>query len=109
MVEIFHISNFCVKAVDSYKKCDLKSVTKRWESISKNIKIDKISFLRILTIILRTGYFKINDEFYLQKVGTGIGIPRSSVTVDLIMEDLLDGIMDELGYDPLICVKYVDC
>jgi hypothetical protein len=86
----------------------LESVKKRWEDISKNTTIDKQSFLKILTLVLRTGYFKINDKYYMQRKGTGIGVPGSSVTVDLVMEDLLDGIMDELGYDPLICVKYVD-
>jgi hypothetical protein len=37
-----------------------------------------------------------------------MGLPLSPIIIDMVMEDLLDKVIYELGYDPLICVKYVD-
>ncbi len=71
-------------------------------------KIDKNTFLRLVTVILRSNYFKQNGKYYKLKLGTAIGLPGSPIKVDLVMEDLLDSVIELLGYDPLLCVKYVD-
>jgi hypothetical protein len=86
----------------------IESIKKRWDDIKQKTKIDQKMMIEAIKIIHGTSYFKAKGKFLLQKFGTTMGGSSSSISVDMVMEDLLDSVIDELGYDPLICVKYVD-
>jgi len=85
----------------------LKSVSDRWQFISRNCSIPKEEFLITLKLMLESTFFTFDDEIYRQNFGTPISSPLFSIFADLVMQDL-ELNLKSFGTDLLFFFRYVD-
>lgn len=86
----------------------LNAVEEQWEEIEQHTCIDKFLFMKIIKLILKSGYFKVNGNFFLQKLGSAMGNSLIPIVIDFGMEKLMDICISYLSYDPIAAFKYVD-
>ena len=86
-----------------------KIIEKNWQLISKVTNIPLKLFLKITKFCIEeASYFKFDNCFYKQKKGLAMGSPASPILADIILVDILDETISQLGYDPQLVIKYVD-
>lgn len=86
-----------------------QSIEKRWHLINKKTTIDKTAFINLIKFCIEeNSYFQFNNKFYSQRTGLAIGGCASTILADFVLTDILAEAMSELGYDPVLIVKYVD-
>ncbi|XP_060537265.1 uncharacterized protein LOC132708734 [Cylas formicarius] len=85
-----------------------KSIKKHWNRIRNHTDLSQISFLKILQFVFDTTYFRFNNEFYKQKLGTPMGAIISPILAQYVMDDLLEVCVDKLSFQLPFLKKYVD-
>lgn len=87
----------------------LASLTSRKEMITNLTTIPWNTFKMIIRLCAQeANYFTWNGKFYKQKHGLIIGGPVSALLADLVVTDILDMSITELGFEPTLTKKYVD-
>lgn len=87
------------------------ALDKRVQSIRQHCKIPYDSILEGITILFHNTYFQFNDNIYKQITGTPMGSPISPLLADLVMTDLVNYCLQQLGdhgIDVLFFIRYVD-
>lgn len=85
------------------------AVKRRWQQISTVTTIPWDTFEQMLKFCLvETNYVQWKGCTYMQIDGLTIGGCTSAIMADFVITDLLEQVISECGYDPLLCVKYVD-
>ena len=82
-----------------------ESIERRWENISKNIKIPKKKFLIAIKLILESTYFLIRNR---QVFDSPMGSPLSPIIANVVVEDLKEKAFQLLSYRLLFYFRYVD-
>lgn len=86
-----------------------KSLRRRWDLISEVTTIPWDTFKEMVKFCLSdTNYVQWNGRTYKQIDGLTIGGCTSSIMADFVMTDLMEEVIRECGYDPILMVKYVD-
>lgn len=86
-----------------------QSIKNNWLEISKHTQIPANTFINMVKFCIEeTNYMLFNSKIYKPKSGIAIGSCVSPIIADLVMTDILNSAVHELGYDPILLVKYVD-
>ena len=85
----------------------IENIGRRWNNISKNIKIPKKEFFITIKLILESTYFSFNKRFYRQVFNFPMDSSLSPIT-NIVMKDL-----EEKASQLLLCrlffyLSYVD-
>lgn len=86
----------------------IKSINKHWQTIKTHTTFNKKQFLELIEFILDTTYFKYNNVFYKQILGTPMGATVSPIISQYVMDDLLEAVVPKLNFQPPFLKKYVD-
>lgn len=86
-----------------------KSIRKRWSQFESVTSIPLDLFLKIVRFcIVDSNYVQFDGKFFKANNGLTIGGCASPVLADMVMMDILEEAVHELGYDPILLKKYVD-
>lgn len=86
-----------------------RSLRKRWTQISMFTTIPWEAFEEMVKFCLvDTNYVQWKGYTYKQVDGLTIGGCTSAIMADFVITDVLEQVVDECGYDPVLLVKYVD-
>ncbi|RLU25989.1 hypothetical protein DMN91_002152 [Ooceraea biroi] len=88
-------------------KLAIKSVERRWDSISEGTTIPLNEFLIGLKFVLDSTYFSFNGCVYKQIFGTPMGSPVSPTIADVVPQDLEDYVFHTLNYYIPVYYRYV--
>lgn len=85
-----------------------RAVSRNWYRISNFCKINKDTFLEIISFLFNNTYFSFDKKFYKQTFGTPMGASVSPILATYVMDDLLDIVLPVLSFKPIFIKKYVD-
>lgn len=86
-----------------------QAIRKRRKDLEKITSIPIQLFLDIIKFCIDdTNYLQFRNKFYKAKNGLAIGGCASPILADMVMTDIIEEAVLELGYDPILLVKYVD-
>lgn len=84
----------------------------RWPEIQRYTKLPQQDFFKMIKLCTCNSYFKHGDKFYQQIYGTPMGSPISPISVEILLDALLDEVIckaeTELNIKITVCKKYVD-
>ena len=79
---------------------------KNREYLSRHAEVPLEMILKIMNFLFDTSYFKYNGNYYKQKEGAAIGNPASPILVNIVMEQLIQGILSIIPFE--IPFMYID-
>lgn len=85
-----------------------KSIKKHWLNISEHTNISQKIFLEILQFIFDSTYFRFQNIFFKQILGTPMGATISPIIAQYVMDDLLNECIPTLSFEMPFLKKYVD-
>lgn len=59
-------------------------------------------------VVSESNYLQLDHQIYKPEDGLAIGDRISSILMDWVMTDILNSVVEGLGYDPVLLLKYVD-
>ena len=83
-------------------------IRKKWDEIKKFTDIPLLEFLAAIDMTLNSTYFLYNEKYYKQIEGCAMGASISSVIAQLVLEDLEENILNNLGFHIPFFYRYVD-
>jgi len=86
----------------------MKSIEKRWSSISQNTLIPLEDFKGAVSFVQNSTFFTFNSICYKQIFGTSMGSPLSPVIADLVLQDLELVAINNLPFHLPFYYRYVD-
>jgi len=86
----------------------MKSIERRWSSISQNTLIPLEDFKVAVSFVLNSTFFTFNGTCYKQIFGMPMGSPLSPVIADLVLQDLELVAIDNLTFPIPFYYRYVD-
>lgn len=86
----------------------INSITLHWPEISIKTKLNKKQFLNIIELIFNSSYFKFNNHYYKQILGTPMGSNLSPILSQYVMDDLLNNCIPKLKFKLPFIKKFVD-
>ena len=66
----------------------MNSLKKRWYLIKKNTKFKQKDFLQLVEFLLNNTFFKFDNQFYQQVIGSPMGSKISLILANIVMGDL---------------------
>ena len=85
----------------------IQIIEKKWPLIKKHTNLPLNEFINALKIVLDSTFFQYNNQFYIQHFGTAMGSPLSSITADIVMEELEETIVPKIN-NLAFFKRYVD-
>jgi len=85
-----------------------KSINKHWERIKLYTALKLNTFIELLMFIFESTYFKFNNTYYKQILGTPMGATLSPILSQYVMDDLLEDCLPKLTFKPPFLKKFVD-
>ncbi|XP_055714199.1 uncharacterized protein LOC129808447 [Phlebotomus papatasi] len=90
------------------KALALTIIDEEWRRIEVFTSILKLLFMDIVTLIMKSGFFKYGGSFYEQIEGMPMGNCLSPVIADIIMDRVIDTAVQTVTIPPKVIYKYVD-
>lgn len=86
----------------------MEVISEKWEEIQKYTNIPSDLFTDMISLVMNSGYFKYNGNFYQQIDGMPMGNCLSPAIADMIIDHIIDKAMEFSPHPPKAIYKYVD-
>lgn len=86
----------------------LKGIKKKWRFLRQDIKLSLQEFLDGISVFLNSTYFKFDNEFYQQLIGSPMGGCSSPWFAEIALEEVENKCLELLGDSVLFYRRYVD-
>lgn len=90
------------------KEDAIKAITKNWDAISLHTDMPLDEFVKVVSFLFDSSYFKYNGKFYKQKSGCAMGDPASPTIANTVMEEVLQEFISKLNFLIPFLLLFVD-